>query len=437
MSLSGFIKRNIYWANDFLHGQKVGKHYKDLKNVLADKEAGSAIQQKHLHELLEHATENSAFYRPYRGLAFENFPVINRTILNENHADVCVPIEKVPEQEGNEIHIQTTSGSTGTPFKIPQDTRKRNRRIAELKYFNATVGFKSHEMLGQCRMWYKYRFSLKGKTFKENIVPINVSKMDDETIQNLLRTVKKYRCVALRAYASWYDAIVKYLEEGKGDPKDLETLKVCISSSEALNEDTRIKMKEIAGVPIVEAYANEEGGMLAQQLIGDNNYYLNHSGYVFEFLKMDSDEPAQPGELSRIVITDLFNYAFPLIRYDTGDTAIYEKQNEKSNGWPYISKLYGRMLDLVYSTIGEPVHPMNFFWIARDFPGVIQWQFVQTGEKDYAIRLRATQESNPEKPVQDLKKLLGADANIVVEYVDEISTLASGKRKPVICEWKK
>lgn len=436
MSLSGFVKRNIYWANDFLHGQKVGRFYKDLKLVHADKETGQAIQKKHLEELLEHATENSEFYRPYQGCGLEAFPVIDRTVLNANHDQVCVPIEKIPEQEGD-VHVQTTSGSTGTPFRVPQDTRKRNRRIAELKYFNSLVGFKSHEMLGQCRMWYKFRGSLKGKTFKENIVPINVSKMDDETTRNLIQTVKKYRCVALRAYASWYDAIVKYLEDGKGDPKDLASLKVCISSSEALNEDTRMKMKEIAGVPIVEAYANEEGGMLAQQLIGDNNYYLNHSGYVFEFLKLDRDEPAEPGELARIVITDLFNYAFPLIRYDTKDTAIYQPGNEKSNGWPYISKLYGRMLDLIYNTVGEPVHPMNLTWIARDFPGVIQWQFVQTGEKEYTIRLKADNASTPEKPIRDLKELLGEDANITVDYVEEIPVLASGKRRPVICEWKR
>lgn len=39
-------------------------------------------------------------------------------------------------------------------------------------------------------------------------------------------------------------------------------------------------------------------------------------------LKMDSDEPAEDGELGRIVITDLYNYAFPILRYDNGDTAI-------------------------------------------------------------------------------------------------------------------
>lgn len=437
MSISGFVKRNIYWANDFFHGKKVRKFYNDLVVVLSSKEKGFPIQQAHLENILKHATENTEFYKPYKGYSLEKFPVVNKSILNENYKRVCVPIDKIPEQEGDKIHIQKTSGSTGTPFSVPQDTRKRNRRVAELKYFNEQIGFKSHEKLGQCRIWTKWQNKSKWQSFKENIIPINIDKMDDDTIAMLIKTVKKHKIFALRAYASWYDALVKYLEDGKGNVKDLNTVKICISISEALNEDTREKMLDITGIPIVEAYADEEAGMLAQQRIGDNNYYLNHSGYVFEFLKFESDEKAEPGEIARIVITDLFNYAFPLIRYDTGDTAVYSNSNDYSNGWPYISKLYGRRLDLIYNTKGAPVHPMNFARILKNLPGIIQWQFIQKNEKEYVVKLNVNEKLNLENTISEIKSVVGEDANICVEYVDDIPVLASGKRKPVICEWKK
>lgn len=424
-------------GGDYLRGKKVRRFYEDLEAVLSDSRTGFSIQQRHLDELLKYATENSPYYKSLFGCKLEQFPIVNKTILNEHYSEVCVPIEKIPGQEGDKVHIQKTSGSTGTPFAIPQDTRKRNRRIAELKYFNEQVGFKSHEMLGQCRIWTKWQSKSKWQSFKENIIPINISKMDDETIAMLIRTVKRHKIVALRAYASWYDALVKYIEDGKGDPKDLSTVKVCISSSEALNEETRTKMRAIANIPIVEAYADEEAGMLAQQKIDDNNYYLNHSGYVFEFLKLDSDEKAEPGEIARIIITDLFNYAFPLIRYDTGDTALYATGNEQSHGWNYISKLYGRRLDLVYNIYGQPVHPMNFARILKNLPGIIQWQFIQKGEKDYLIKLNVDKRVSVENTVKEIKAVLGDDANVNVEYVNDIPVLASGKRKSVVCEWKK
>lgn len=437
MSIDGFIKRNIYWANDFFHGRKVRRFIDDLNNVLSDEKTGRIIQQEHLDELLTHAVQNSPYYKGINAILSE-FPVVNKTILNENSDKIAIPIDKIPEQEGTTIHVQKTSGSTGTPFAIPQDTRKRYRRIAELKYYNELVGFKSHEKLAQCRIWTKWQNKSKWQSFKENIIPVNVSKMDDATVENLLTTVRNNRCVAVRAYASWYDAVVSYLEAGKGNPADLKSLKVCISSSEALNELTREKMMQLAGVAIVEAYADEEAGMLAQQRIGDTNYYLNHSGYIFEFLKLDEDIPAEPGEISRIVITDLFNYAFPLIRYDTGDTAIWKKSNEYSNGWPIISKLYGRRLDLVYDTKGEPVHPMNFARVLKNLPGIIQWQFIQKGEREYTVRLNINKQNDVEETtIKEIQNIVGNDADIHIEYTDDIPVLASGKRKSVICEWKR
>lgn len=436
MSIDGFIKRSIYWGNDYIHGKKVRRFYNHLKIVLSDEKIGRQIQQKDLKNLLEHATQNTSFYREFVGKELTSFPVVNKNILNENREMVCVPIDKIPEQEGDSVHVQRTSGSTGTPFAVPQDTRKRNRRVAELKYFNALVGFKSHEKLAQCRIWTKWHSKSKWQSFKENIIPVNIATMDDDDIKNLIETVKKNRVFAIRAYASWYDALVKYLEDGKGNIADLKSVKVCISISEALNEYTREKMLELAGIPIVEAYADEEAGMLAQQLIGDNNYYLNHSGYIFEFLKLEEDTPAEPGELARIVITDLFNYAFPLIRYDTGDTAIYQNGNETSKGWPYISKLYGRRLDLVYDTQGKPVHPMNFARVLKNLPGIIQWQFIQKNEKQYIVRLNLESESSVDDKINEIREILGADADISVEFVNDIPVLASGKRKPVICEWK-
>lgn len=436
MSLDGFIKRNLYWMNDYFHGGRVRFFYNDLKTVLSDKDKGYHVQQKHLNELLTHAIKNTEYYKNF-STDLQDFPIVNKNILNENRQKICVSFDKIPGQETKEIHVQKTSGSTGTPFAIPQDTRKRNRRIAELKYFNELVGFKSHEKLAQCRIWTKWQSKSKWQSFKENIIPVNVSKMDDKTINLLISTVKKNKCVAIRAYASWYDALVEYLRDGKADPKDLRSVKVCISSSEALNEETRQKMQEIVNIPIVEAYADEEAGMLAQQKIGDKNYYLNHSGYVFEFLKLDEDKEAEPGELARIVITDLFNYAFPLIRYDTGDTAIFELGNDSSNGWVYISKLYGRRLDLVYDTSGNPVHPMNFARVLKNLPGIIQWQFVQKNEKDYVVRLNIDKNNDIKNTMDEISEILGKDAKIKVEYVDDIPVLASGKRKPVVCEWKK
>ena len=205
-----------------------------------------------------------------------------------------------------------------------------------------------------------------------------------------------------------------------------------------LKEQTRSELKRLIGCNVLERYSNEEQGILGQQSAkGEYEYYLNHASYYFEILKLEEDKPAEPGELGCIVITDLYNYAFPLIRYDTGDTAIMAEGNKLSHGWPYISKLYGRRLDLIFDTNGNPVQPMALARILKNLKGIIQWQFIQTGEHEYKIRLNMEENISTKECEAELLDLLGERAEISVEKVEEIPILASGKRKPVVNEWKK
>lgn len=432
--MSGFLRRNLFWLGDRLHGSPIGKHFAELRTNNQDYKAGIVYQNERLEELLYHATAYSQFYNEYRGKGIHEFPVVNKAILNEYRNQLVIDGSHLPFQKG-EMHIQRTSGSTGAPFAIPQDTRKRNRRIAELKYYGETVGFRSHEKLCQCRVWTKWHSKNRWQSYIENIIPFNVTKMDDAVIENLLRIVKEKKVKAVRAYASWFDAIIKYVMDTGYDLRNLKSLKVCFSGSEALDATTRAKFKDSLGIDIVECYANEEGGVIGHQKLCDANFYLNHASFLVEVLRLEDDSPVPYGELGRVVITDLFNYAFPLIRYDTGDTAIIEKGDKSSNYWPYLSKLFGRRLDLVFDAFGRPIHPMSFARILKNIPGIVQWQFVQKSADHYELRLNTNKKIDNDAVLDELKDILGTGANVAIVPVEEIPVLASGKRKSVLCEW--
>lgn len=109
-------------------------------------------------------------------------------------------------------------------------------------------------------------------------------------------------------------------------------------------------------------------GFLLNNKSGDSSrrFYLNEASYFLEVAEIDSDEPAEYGELGRIVITDFFNYAFPLIRYDNGDTCIMQLDEKTKH--PYIAQLYGRRLDLVYNTKND----LFFQWYWLEYLKTIQ-----------------------------------------------------------------
>ncbi len=255
MSISGFVRRTLFWTNDFLHGKPIRSNYSSICKVLNSYSEGKDIQKGYINDLLKHATENTLFYADYKGKAIEDFPVVNKSMLIEHYDEVAVDAANIPGQKTPQVHIQKTSGSTGTPFAIPQDTRKRNRRIAELKYFGEIAGFKSHERLGQCRVWTRWQNKSKKQQFTENILAINISKMDEETVKNLCETVKKKKVVALLGYANWFDQVAIYLSE---HPQKLPSLKVIFTGSEMLKSQTRSELKRLIGCNVVERYSNEE-----------------------------------------------------------------------------------------------------------------------------------------------------------------------------------
>ncbi|MCQ2366112.1 MAG: hypothetical protein MJ056_02970 [Akkermansia sp.] len=433
MSIKASILRKIYWVNDFLHGSPVRSQYRDIRK----KQTDTASIGKSLAELLEYAASHCEFYRAYKGKSLADFPVVNKNIIRDNMEDIRIPEEENPWQDkGAAYHIQRTSGSTGAPFAIPQDSRKRRRRIAELKYTGELLGFRSHDELVQLRIWTKWQSKGWWQRTKENIFPFDCSNLNEEHLAELCRRVAAVKAKSLRGYSSSFELLARHmLQHGV----TLPTVKVIIAGAETLYDSTRQAVaKAMPGCHIVSQYANEECGIMAQERPGEPGiYHFNRASYIFEVLKPDCDEPAEDGELGRIIVTDMYNYACPVIRYDTGDMCV---QRHDGHGVPYIEKLYGRRLDMLFNTLGEPVFPMYFARVLKNYDRIAQWQFIQRGEREYLLKLSLAG-SGDFKEIDEIlpamRELLGEDAEITVEYVDEIPVLGSGKRKCVVNEWKK
>ena len=263
--------------------------------------------------------------------------------------------------------------------------------------------------------------------------------LNETNLEMLCETIRNVRAKCLRGYASSFDLLARYAGEHR---LKLPSVKIIIAGSETLFDSTRELVEKNLGCPIISQYANEENGILAQERVGDNErrFFLNESGYFFEVLKFDSDEPAEYGELGRLVITDLFNYAFPIIRYDNGDNCVMKLDEITQR--PYISNLYGRRLDMIYNTQGEPIFPMALARILKNYEMIRQWQFVQKTSVHYVLKLAVNNKSGLEETSSNeiltlLKVLLGNDSDISIEYVDDIPVLNSGKRKSVVNLWKR
>jgi phenylacetate-CoA ligase len=186
-------------------------------------------------------------------------------------------------------------------------------------------------------------------------------------------------------------------------------------------------MEKYFGVPCVSRYSNLENGIIAQQELNRSGRFLiNTASYHIEILKMDSDDPAAEGEMGRIIVTDLFNYAMPMIRYDTGDIGAYET-NKADGSIQYLSGVEGRKLDLLYDTHGDLV---SSYLVYKNM-----WQYVEIDQ--YQLINTKTSFAKEKQLVDEFKSFLGRDADFRVEYVSEIPLLISGKRKKIVNNYRK
>jgi phenylacetate-CoA ligase len=188
---------------------------------------------------------------------------------------------------------------------------------------------------------------------------------------------------------------------------------------------------------VLSRYSNEECGVLAYECPICHQFHLNNASYFFEILALDRDEPTSPDAPGRIVVTDLYNYALPMIRYDTGDIGSIIPNDCSQFATPILNSLEGRRVDTVYDTTGRRLMIFAFDGIFERLGrlGLMkQFQFIQEERTRYRLRLCVNERFSQEEEsvIEKLKQILGADAQIEIDYVDEIPVLNSGKRKYIV-----
>src|SRR5699024_3210695 len=204
------------------------------------------------------------------------------------------------------------------------------------------------------RVWTEENKKSKFGAWKQNLVMLDISSLDAENLENIRKALKeknKIKCIL--GYATSLDALAKYLIE-KGDTPDMFGVEIVISSAEILKETTRRNLEKVFNSNVVSRYSNQENGILAQELIDSDYFIINEASYHIKFLKIDSNEQAEFNEPARVVVTDLFNFATPIIRYDTGDLATVRKYEKYGK---IIEKIEGRKRDFIYNTSGGLVSP--------------------------------------------------------------------------------
>src|SRR5262249_23980294 len=139
--------------------------------------------------------------------------------------------------------------------------------------------------------------------------------------------------------------------------------------------------------PVFETYGSREFMLIGAECDRHQGLHLTAEHLLVEILD-DAGRPTPEGEEGNVVVTDLFNYGMPFIRYVTRDRAVAPRGAcSCGGGLPLLAKVVGRQLDILSTPDGRRIPGEFFPHLLKDFPAIRRFQVVQAVPNRIQLRL--------------------------------------------------
>ncbi|MFH0946870.1 MAG: hypothetical protein V2A76_16880 [Planctomycetota bacterium] len=448
-----------------LLGSSFADAYRGMQEAqwLSSEELGRRTEDR-LATLLSHAARTVPFYREYceeAGLRPESLrtledlkrlPVVDKNSYREG------PLSRfLAEDIGGHRRLEfTTSGSTGEPLKFCLDRRAMPLVFASHLFYDSWFGLRPFdryvrfmappakepplESRAPLTFRFKQQVSLHLKKLYESLTQQHFSMFDVDPaqVERICERMNAFRPAYVLGYTSTLATLADQLLQ-RGLRLD-RPLKGVITIAEPLTPPRRKLIEEYFRARIINRYGQREFKYWSAQscAVSDSRFHVNTELVVAEVLRADGSD-AEPGEVGRLVMTNLHNHVMPFVRYDTADLAsLMSGPCECGRGFPVIASLEGRSQEVLVTPSGRMVNPTSlghFLFVVHDYVESLKhFQLVRLDERRVRALVVPFQPLGEEvrgRLAADLSGLLGGELEVAVEEVSEIALERSGKR-PVI-----
>jgi phenylacetate-CoA ligase len=315
--------------------------------------------------------------------ALQRLDVLHRRDIQQaGNALRCaeVPPRHLPLNKGE------TSGSTGEPVVVI--------RTALNRLFWMAMTMREH-------LWNERDFAQRSTSVRANI-PALAYKDDWGPPANLLYKTGRSQGIPITADAAQQAAWISDFDPGylMHYPNSLEALcdhcekhairftglRQIRGIGETLSPALRARAQKILGTKVVDTYSSNEVGVIAIECPVSGLYHIMAENLLVEIVG-EHGAPCETGEIGRVIVTDLHNFATPLVRYDIGDYAEVAGPCPCGRGLPTLKRILGRERNLVFMPDGTRHWPLVGFHAFREVAPVTQYQLVQHDIRNIEMRL--------------------------------------------------
>jgi phenylacetate-coenzyme A ligase PaaK-like adenylate-forming protein len=346
-------------------------------------------QFQRLARLLEHSWRTVPFYRsrletaglvPGRGLSPERWralPLLTRRDIQR--AEAALHSSEIPQGHGPVFSV-TTSGSTGMPVTV-QGTALSARYLAAFvlrnhlwhrRDFSQKIGF-----IGRLPATAKPQDGcvVQPRWGDEATYPFQTGPAALIDISTPIERQAAWLATERPAYLVLYPSVLAALLEAAAPSG--ATIEEALTFGEVVTAELREACWRTWNARVVDSYSAQEVGVIALQCPGRDHYHVQSEAALVEVLD-DSGNPVKPGAIGKVVVTPLYNFAMPLVRYEIGDYAEVGETCACGRGLPVLRRILGRARNVLRTPEGLHFWPRFGSHEFRTVAPIVQYQVVQT-----------------------------------------------------------
>jgi phenylacetate-CoA ligase len=314
------------WGEDLLAFQGY------LRSLLQDASATEAYQQAQLAELLTTARQHSPYYRtqlasltpeaialdPVAALA-SCPPLTKRTVQQQLEAIWC------ENAVDDAVAVWMTSGSTGEPTRFIVDPWTRLVREISLWLIQQLLGnncpdappdqtlmIRLSSTEGPDRWVSRMPLFGNGLLWKLPLYP-----HPSCPLPAVLEMIRQEQPPLLAGDPQAFITLIETWQERYGDATYPFPLKSLTCGGNQLSHPVRKRIEAFFQRPITDCYGLSETAIVASQCL--QGAWHIHAPLNYVEITDSNGQPVPDGTVGEITVTNLVNFAFPFIRYRTGD----------------------------------------------------------------------------------------------------------------------
>ncbi|MFO0904072.1 MAG: hypothetical protein U0939_13795 [Pirellulales bacterium] len=406
----------------------------------------ATAQTASLKSLVAHAQRECPYYAEliqHRGLdadlregvaSLRRFPLLTKADIRRHQPQMRAA------NLAARLMTKATGGSTGVPLQIQLDQGSLERRTAAMwrgyNWAGAGPGTKQFFLWGvpiETRpVWRDWKDQLYNAILRRRV--FSAFELQEAVAPQLASLIAHDRPDAIVAYTSAIYTLARNLQERGIRPFAPKSIVV---GAEKLHDFQRVLIEDVFQAPVFETYGCREFMMIGGECPEHRGLHLTMENLFVEILD-DDGTPTRDGHVGNVVVTDLYNYGMPMIRYVTGDQAIAGfGVCPCGRGLPTLSEVRGRTVDTIQTPDGRQVPGAFFPHLMKDFAGVRQFQVVQSTREQLELRVVLGDEWRDESRTEILRRVrraVGEQVELAWRPVEHIPLTSAGKHRVVVSE---